>query len=85
MDYPVERDEFADVWKGRYHSQDVAVRVLSVNPRSRLDRIASVGHWCPFTSHVCSQLCLLEILHRSYHMEGPPSSKCHATFGGDND
>lgn len=48
MEYPVERDEFADVWKVRYNGQQVAVRVLSVNPRSRLDRIASVGRWRPW-------------------------------------
>lgn len=47
--YPLEFDGFADVWKGRCHDQEVAVRVQRVNPTSDLIRIVRVSHWqCPW-------------------------------------
>ena len=36
---------FADVWKGRYHGREVAVKVLKVYKMSDLEQIRRVGCW----------------------------------------
>ena len=45
MENPVERGVFANLRKGQYNGQVVAVMVLNVYERFYLDRIASVGYW----------------------------------------
>ena len=39
------RGGFADVWKGEYCGQEVAVKVLRVYVNSDLQKITRVGHW----------------------------------------
>ena len=44
-DFPLYQGGFADVWKGSYQGQDVAVKVLRVYQTSDLDKIRGVSHW----------------------------------------
>lgn len=43
METPRYSGGFADVWKGRYRDQEVAVKVLRVGLTSDLDQIRRVG------------------------------------------
>lgn len=39
------RGGFADVWKGKYHDRDVAMKVLRTYSTSDLQKIIGVGCW----------------------------------------
>ena len=49
--YPVRRGGYADVWRGKYCDQDVAVKVIRTYSLPDLRNIVQVGHWLP-PSHV---------------------------------
>ena len=42
--YPLYKGGFADVWKGDYDGQDVAVKVMRIYSNSDLRKIIGVGH-----------------------------------------
>ena len=74
---------FADVWKGQYHSMDVAAKALRVYLTSDFERIRKAG--CP------RLLCFknltafrAEVLERSCDMEGPSSPERVAAAGRDH-
>jgi hypothetical protein len=79
------RGGFADVWKGQHDGREVAVKVLRVYFTSDFEQIRRVS--CPQLV-VCidgQTVSHTEVLWRGCDMEGPSSSKCVATVGGDDD
>ena len=77
---------FADVWKGEYHGQDVAVKVLRTYSNSDMKKIIGVSHslCSPFQALICC-LSFVEVLQGSSHVENPSASKCVVAYRSDYD
>jgi hypothetical protein len=65
---------FADVWKGQYQGQEVAVKVLRVYQDDDREKMKKVG--CPRLVMCINELTVsdAEVLRGGCGMEGPPSS-----------
>jgi len=64
------RGGYGDVWKGKYHNQDVAVKVIRTYSTDELQKIIHVGYWPRYT-HTLHVLTILyvDVLQGSCDME----------------
>lgn len=71
------RGGYADVWKGEYRGQDVAVKVIRTYKNSDLKKILGVSGWL-FLIFAVAGLTVFseEILQGGRNVENPPTSKC---------
>ena len=71
------RSGYADVRKGRYRGEDVAVKVIRTYSNDELQQVISVG--CSTSVyHVLITKFYIEVLQRGCDVEIPPTSKCPA-------
>ena len=69
------RGGYADVWKGKLHGQDVAIKVIRTSSNDDLRKIINVGR--PLSVHHVSMTTFCtEILQRGRDVEIPSTSKC---------
>lgn len=85
MDSALYRGGFADVWKGEYRGQDVAIKVIRTYTNSDLQKVIGVGIGCiSQTINELTEPCV-EVLQGGCDMEDPSASKCAATDRCDDD
>ena len=65
------------MWKGQYHDQEVAAKVLRLHPKDNLKQIKRVRcRWCHrLAMRINDWLYIAEVLQRGRGMEDPPSSE----------
>ena len=78
------RGGFADVWKGEYRDQEVAVKQLRIYANSDLQKITRVGRDFPGIATVLT-VTHAEVLQGVLGVESPSPSECAAVAGGHND
>ena len=83
---PHSRGGFADVWKGEYGDQAVAIKVLGISTTSDLKKISRVSHrWCSQSQFQCTlTVTRAEVLRGVRDMEGSPLSERVAAVRSDN-
>ena len=75
---------FADVWKGEYCGQDVAVKVIRTYSNSDSQKMIGVSGWL-LSLRVCAlTVPHVEVLQGGCDMEIPPASKCPAAGRSDD-
>ena len=80
------RGGFADVWKGKHCSLDVAVKVIRTYTTSDLRKIIGVSYWLRISQDIGELTGLgTEVLQRSGDMEDLSASERAATNGRDYD
>ena len=85
MDVPLCQGGFSDVWKGRYHGQDVAAKALRVYQTNGLEQIRKVG--CPRPAACTDEFTVshTEVLQGGRYMEGPSTSERATIVRRDDD
>jgi hypothetical protein len=84
MDYPLASGGYGDVWKGRCHDQNVAVKVIRVYDTNRFSMITRVGYWWCSRLAISDHVFSIAFLRRGCRMESPLSSKHRAIVGRNN-
>ena len=86
MGHALYRGGSADVWKGKYASQDVAVKVMRMYSNSDLRRIIGVSHslYSVFHDDALLREPHAEVLQRGSDVEDPSPSKRTAISGRDD-
>ena len=66
------RGGYADVWKGSYCSQDVAVKVIRTYSSDELQKVINVScHFCSIYTHYVPKVLLVDLLQGSCSVEIP--------------
>ena len=72
------RGGFADIWKGEYCGQDVAVKVMRTYLHNDLQKVVGVSGWIVLS--FCALIVpYVAVLQGGHNMENPLPSKCPAT------
>ena len=79
------RGGFADVWKGRYHGRDVAVKVVRIYSNVVLQKIFGVRYWsCPLSACLRTDTTPVEVLQGGCDVENAPTSERPAAHRSDD-
>ena len=79
---PLYRGGYADVWKGKYCGQDVAVKVLRIYSSEELQKVIKVSCWLhPVSIHSALTISRAEVLQGSCDLEIPSTPECPTVDG----